>query len=71
MHVMRWQVAARLGLVSLAYMWRQPQVQLLQDMIDSGMHAVIIKVAAMGLKPDKHLGCTLREIQPVMHHLCR
>ena len=65
------QVCARLGLTSLAYLWHQPQAQLLQDMIQAGIHAILVKVAAMGLDPHKHLGCTLAQIQPIMHRLNR
>ena len=38
----------RLGLVSLAYLWKRDQKELLQEMIESKVHAVLIKVAAMG-----------------------
>ncbi|KAK9812092.1 hypothetical protein WJX73_005916 [Symbiochloris irregularis] len=64
-------VCARLNLVSLAYMWRQPQAQLLMDMVGAGIHAVIIKVAAMGLVPDKHLGKSIAQLQPHLEQLCR
>ena len=33
-------------------------------MIDGGLEAVVIKVAALGLDPSKHLGMRLQEIQP-------
>ena len=46
------QVCARLGLVSLAYLWRQPQARLLRDMWQAGVHAVLVKVAAIGLRRD-------------------
>lgn len=55
---------SRLGLVSLAYLWRRDQGELLQEMIESGVEAVVIKVAALGLDPNKHLGMRLVEIQP-------
>lgn len=55
---------SRLGLVSLAYLWRRDQSELLQEMIDGGLEAVVIKVAALGLHPSKHLGMRLQEIQP-------
>ncbi|KAK1284200.1 hypothetical protein QJS10_CPB21g00082 [Acorus calamus] len=45
-------VCSRLGLVSLAYLWKQDQSLLLQEM-----------VAAMGLKPSKHLGVKISELQ--------
>lgn len=39
-------------------------------MIDAGMEAVLIKVAGIGLKP-KHLGKTLKEMQPTLIKLVR
>jgi diphthine-ammonia ligase len=45
-------VCSRLGLVSLAYMWQQPQRQLLDDMINARIDAVLVKVAAMGDPPS-------------------
>lgn len=39
-------VCSRLGLISLAYLWRRDQKELLQEMIDSQLHAIIIKVSA-------------------------
>lgn len=57
-------VCQRLGLVSLAYLWRRNQKELLQEMIYCGIDAIIIKVAAMGLDPRIHLGMTIRDIQP-------
>lgn len=38
------QVCARLGLVSLGYLWHQPQEQLLADMIANDIEAVLVKV---------------------------
>lgn len=54
----------RLNLVPLAYLWRRDQTELLQEMIDCQVYAIIIKVASLGLVPDRHLGKTLREMQP-------
>ena len=31
-------------------------------MIDAGIHAVLAKVAALGLDPNKHLGHTLQQV---------
>ncbi|CAD7087670.1 unnamed protein product [Hermetia illucens] len=59
-------VCSRLNLVPLAYLWRRDQTELLQEMIDSQVHAIIIKVAALGLVPDRHLGKSLREMQPYL-----
>ena len=65
------QVCARLGLVSLAYMWHQPQAALLRGMTASGIEAVLIKVAALGLVPERHLGKTLQHMEPHLHKICR
>lgn len=37
-------VCSRLNLISLAYLWRRDQTELLQEMIDCQVHAIIIKV---------------------------
>ncbi|XP_031625723.1 uncharacterized protein LOC116342317 isoform X2 [Contarinia nasturtii] len=57
-------VCMRLNLVPLAYLWRRDQTELLQEMIDCQVHSIIIKVASLGLVPDRHLGKSLRELQP-------
>ncbi|KAK2707832.1 diphthine--ammonia ligase-like isoform X2 [Artemia franciscana] len=57
-------VCDRLGLVPLAYLWKRDQDILLQEMIDSGMNAILIKVAALGLDPVKHLGMNICQVQP-------
>ena len=64
-------MCARLGLTSLAYMWHQPQATLLQGMIAAGVEAILIKVAALGLVPRRHLGRTLQEMEPHLHKMCR
>lgn len=56
-------VCSRLGLVSLAYLWKQDQTLLLDEMIRRGIVAIIVKVAAMGLKPSAHLGKELAELK--------
>merc|ERR1719318_826658 len=38
-------VCTRLGLTCLAYLWRREQDFLLKEMIDSGIEAILIKVA--------------------------
>ncbi len=58
-------VCTRLGLTPLAFLWRRNQEELLEEMITAGVEAIIIKVAALGLKAS-HLGKTLQEIQPHM-----
>jgi diphthine-ammonia ligase len=61
-------VCARLGLTSLAFMWRRPQQPLLRTMIDRGVEAIVIKIAAMGLKPH-HLGQTIEQLEPTFCEL--
>ncbi|KAK1793270.1 hypothetical protein P4O66_011659, partial [Electrophorus voltai] len=41
-------VCSRLQLQPLAYLWRREQAALLREMISSGLHALLIKVAALG-----------------------
>ncbi|KAG4396115.1 hypothetical protein GLYMA_19G115700v4 [Glycine max] len=62
-------VCSRLGLVSLAYLWKQDQSLLLQEMITNGIVAVTVKVAAMGLDPAKHLGKELAFLNAYLHKL--
>lgn len=59
----------RLGLVSLAYLWQRDQKLLLEEMLQAGVSAVIIKVACLGLKPAKHLGRSLEEVYPYLCEL--
>ena len=61
-------VCSRLSLVSLAYLWRRDQSTLLQEMIDCGVEAVIIKCAALGLE-EFHLGKTLAQLKPRLEDL--
>ncbi|XP_072479100.1 diphthine--ammonia ligase isoform X3 [Notamacropus eugenii] len=56
-------VCRRLDLQPLAYLWRRNQEDLLREMISSDIEAMIIKVAAFGLDPDKHLGKTLDQVE--------
>lgn len=62
-------VCSRLGLVSLAYLWKQDQSLLLQEMITNGINAITVKVAAMGLEPGKHLGKEIGFLDPYLHKL--
>lgn len=41
-------VCERLGLTSLAYLWRRPQSRLLEEMVDAGVDAVLVKVRCVG-----------------------
>ncbi|KAG9285365.1 hypothetical protein G9A89_010840 [Geosiphon pyriformis] len=54
-------VCDRLELMSLAYLWRRNQKELLKEMIEAKIDAIMIKVAAMGLKP-LHLGKSIGEM---------
>ncbi|CCE72743.1 Piso0_000337 [Millerozyma farinosa CBS 7064] len=58
-------VASRLGLISLAYLWQRDQLELMGEMCASGMDARIIKVAAVGLN-ETHLGKSLTELFPLL-----
>ncbi|KAJ3228281.1 hypothetical protein HK099_004273 [Clydaea vesicula] len=58
-------VCSRLNLVSLSYLWRRDQSELIKEMMDEGLNAVLIKVAAMGLKKS-HLGKSLNEMHSTL-----
>ena len=62
-------VCQRLGLASLAFLWEREQTSLLDAMIGAGIEAVLVKVAAMGLVPAKHLGQSLRVMRPLLKKL--
>ncbi|KAI0561620.1 Diphthamide synthase [Gracilaria domingensis] len=59
---------SRVGLLSLSYLWHRNQRELLDEMIDVGIHAVLVKVAGVGLN-SKHLGKSLQEMRPTLHEL--
>jgi diphthine-ammonia ligase len=59
-----------LGLKSLAYLWQRDQAELLAEMIDAGLEAILIKVAGAGLT-TKHLGMNLAQMQSTLHKLVR
>ncbi|KAK2952155.1 putative Diphthine--ammonia ligase [Blattamonas nauphoetae] len=54
-------VCHRLELENVAFLWHIPQPILLHWMIDSGLDARLIKVAAFGLTSQRFLGRTLKE----------
>ncbi|KAF9290280.1 ATP binding domain 4 [Mortierella alpina] len=60
-------VCGRLGLVTLAYLWQRDQEELLHEMAQAGVNAVLIKIAAIGLK-KQHLGRSIGDMFP---HLCK
>ncbi|XP_012089348.1 diphthine--ammonia ligase isoform X2 [Jatropha curcas] len=62
-------VCSRLGLVSLAYLWKQDQSMLLKEMITNRIVAIIVKVAALGLDPAKHLGKEVASLESHLHKL--
>lgn len=58
-------VCDRLGLTSLCFLWQRPQLELMQEMIQSGLDARLIKVAAIGLTSqdlEKPLGQMLPKL---------
>ena len=59
------RICFELNLVSLSYLWKQtPQKRLLEDILNVGkIEAVLVKTAAMGLDPRKHLGKTLGRLR--------
>jgi diphthine-ammonia ligase len=68
-------VCARLGLTCLAFLWEREQKELLAEMINSGLTAIVIKVAAMGPRlavsadlglKRLHLGKRLGELYPTL-----
>ncbi|TFK43414.1 hypothetical protein BDQ12DRAFT_718637 [Crucibulum laeve] len=58
-------VCRRLDLTPLCYLWQRDQGELLSEMIEAGMEAILIKVAGIGLT-TKHLQKTLAEMQPTL-----
>eukprot|EP00887_Chlorella_sp_A99_P006590 scaffold3.g6590.t1 len=56
------RVCARLGLVSLAYLWHRPQAALLRAMVAAPIRAILVKIAAAGLTPECHLGAELARL---------
>jgi diphthine-ammonia ligase len=60
----------RLSLVPLCYLWQRDQCELIAEMIECGMVAILIKVAGIGLAVD-HLGKSLSEMQPTLLKLVR
>jgi diphthine-ammonia ligase len=62
-------VCSRLGLVSLAFLWQRDQRALLAEMVATPVAAILIKTAAMGLEPRRHLGRTIAELQPQLLEL--
>ena len=62
-------ICQRLGLTVLSYLWQRDRVELLHEMINSGIDAVLVKVAGAGLDPQKHLGKSLLTLEPTLMRL--
>ncbi|GAA6054795.1 hypothetical protein JCM3770_007438 [Rhodotorula araucariae] len=58
-------VCARLGLTPLAPLWERDQKALLDEMVQAGIHSVLVKVAGAGLGVN-HLGKSLAQMQPTL-----
>ncbi|WFC99529.1 diphthine--ammonia ligase [Malassezia yamatoensis] len=52
----------------LAYLWERNQSHLLQEMVESGLNSVLLKVAGIGLT-DRDLGKSLMQMQPKLEQL--
>ena len=63
-------VAARLGLVSLAYLWQAEQLPLLEQMRACGMEVILVKVAGVGLGAEL-VGKSLWDALPTLRKLVR
>jgi len=61
-------VCSRLGLVSLSYLWHCDQAELLDEMIDAKVEAILIKVATLGLNTN-HLGLSLSQVRNHLHKM--
>ena len=54
-------VCERLGVEPLNYLWKRDQAELLDDILASGIKAMIIKTGADDIEPSKYLGAILNE----------
>ncbi|KAG8694073.1 hypothetical protein FRC08_008727 [Ceratobasidium sp. 394] len=64
----RVRIDHRLSLTPLCYLWQRDQRELMSEMIEAGVEAILIKVAGIGLQ-ERHLGKTLAQMQPTFHKL--
>ncbi|KAM9962944.1 hypothetical protein ACTFIW_006165 [Dictyostelium discoideum] len=60
---------SRLNLTSYSYLWNRNQDELLREMIDCKIEAIIIKVASMGLVAEKHLLKSITQLYPTLYSL--
>ncbi|KAI1704656.1 diphthamide synthase domain-containing protein [Ditylenchus destructor] len=56
------QICERFGIVPLCLLWERNRLEMLDEMIGSGLNAILIKVAGMGLNSG-HLSKNLRELR--------
>ncbi|KAH9461048.1 hypothetical protein Pst134EA_017357 [Puccinia striiformis f. sp. tritici] len=61
-------VCHRLNLTVLAFLWQRDQAELLCEMVEAPVEAVLIKIAGIGLVPN-HLGKSLGEMEPILNNL--
>ncbi|WVQ79838.1 hypothetical protein IAT38_001938 [Cryptococcus sp. DSM 104549] len=61
-------VCSRLGLTSLSYLWQSEQSPLLDRMLSSGVEAVLVKVAGVGLGAEV-VGKSLGEVRGLLARL--
>lgn len=59
-------ICARLGFISLSYLWLRPQEHLLKTMVELGIDARIVKVCSLGLEA-KHLGMSISDPALLQH----
>ncbi|EEA06600.1 uncharacterized protein CMU_012740 [Cryptosporidium muris RN66] len=68
------EIAARLDLECLCYLWMLPEVPLLYRMIESGLESIVIKVAAYGLNDSflaKSIEQNLLGFLNIQDNICR
>lgn len=57
-------------MITLCFLWQRNQRELLHEMIDAGMEAILIKVAGIGLTKS-HLGNNLAVMESTLIKLVR
>lgn len=62
-------VCLRLELLPLTFLWQRKRCALLREMLDAGVDAILVKVAAAGLDPFRHLGQHLSALFPTLQRL--
>ena len=53
----------------MQYLWQRDRESLLNEMLENGLHAVLLKVSGGGLDPEKHVGKDLHTMKPTFHRL--